>query len=132
HPVERPAFVEAQDGAAVLAGMEAHLHLVPVAEDRRCPADREHQGLPRAADAGEGLAHLPLLGGALRGVVEVLKPAAAAPAEVRARRRDPLGRWALDPLEAGLGIAALDPGDTDLEVVPGEAAVDENDPPRVP
>ena len=74
-----PAAVDEAGIAELASGGEAHV--VAVAPRVVGTDDRAHGGLGEAADAGELLAHDALLGGELRGVLQVLELAAAALAE---------------------------------------------------
>ena len=132
--LEGAALVQAEHGAPIGGGVEAELHLVPVAGRGRRGPDGPHRRLGDAAEVPQRVAHLPLLQGELLAVAEVEEAAAAAlgGGEVRAGGGDAQRGGALDALQAGLCPAALDAGDPRQHPVAGQPAVHEHDPALVP
>ena len=126
HLVPAAGSVEAER-RAVGCLRERVLELVPVVEDLLGRHDRLERRLGEAADALQGVAHLVVLGGDLRLVVEVLEAAAAAGGIVRARGVDPVGT-ALDHLgRQRLGVVPLHLGHAGADEVAREPAADEDD-----
>ncbi len=139
HAVVAAALVQSEPRRARIggarrrvAGVEAELHLVAVAVHLGRRDDRAHLGRGDAADALERLHNLTLLDPALLVVAQVLEAAAAAAAEVRARRLDPRSGGPLDRLEPRLGPAAPHARDARAHRVAGESPVHEHDTAFVP
>src|SRR5207247_141774 len=128
-PVEAAALMKPKHGTPVLADIEAELHLVAIVKSLIGRLDRQHRGVPKASYTRQCLAHLLLLDLALGGIIQVLKPAAATARNMRAGWFDAQWGWAFDPLEMSLGVAPLDAGDLDLELVIRQSAIDEHDQP---
>ena len=112
---------------AVRGLRERVLELVAVAVLRRRGHDRLERRLGDPAEPHERVAHLRCLRLELALVGVVLEAAAAAGAEVRARRHDPVGAGREDLERGRLGEAALHLGDAGAHRVAGQAAADEDD-----
>ena len=118
--------VEAERGA-LRRGRPGVLELVAVGVLAHGGHDRLERRIGQAGDALERVEHLLLLVLELALVAQVLPAAAAAGAEVRARRLDAIGA-ARQPLVGDrLAVAALDALDARHDAIARERAIDEDD-----
>ena len=102
-------------------------------EPRALPVAPGGPSIGRSTCSGRDLAEVPervleraLLGRHLRGDVQVLHRAAAADAEVRATRHDPLRALPAQGDQRRLLPVALAPADRDLHLLAGERVLDEH------
>ena len=126
HLVPAAGAMEAERRAVRRLG-ERVLELVAVAVLRGGGHDRLERRLGDPAEADERVAHLRLLRLELALVGVVLEAAAAAGAEVRARRLDPVGAGREHLDRRRLGEAALHLRHARAHRVAGQAAADEDD-----
>ncbi len=109
------------------AGREGEFELVAIVEDIVGAADGLHEAAVHRAEAFEVIAHLPLFGFELVGVVECLPLAAAAYAEMGALLRNPLGRRHAELDQTSLGVGLLLFDKFDVGDVAGYHEGDEDD-----
>ncbi len=106
---------------------DRELHLVAVAVGLGRGEDGPQRDLAEAPEALQAVAHLLFLERQLGRVRQVLQTAAAAPAEVGARRRDAVGRGDQHLLDGGAAEPAARLGQPDPKPVAGQPAADEDD-----
>ena len=104
-----PGGVKAQDGFPVGAFANGELGLVPVAVRGVRPYNGVHRKIPEAANPGQGVLHLLLLGGQLPGIGHVPVDAPAAGACMGAVRRHPVrgGAQNLQGFSPSVGFGGL-------------------------
>jgi len=120
-------LVESDRRCVTAAAHDRELHLVPVAIHIGRGEDRPKLEGPEPADARETVAHLLFFERQLRGIGEVLKPAATAAAEVGARGVDPVRRGAHERLDHRASEAGTGLDDLHQYAVPWHRAAHEED-----
>ena len=112
---------------AVRGRCKRQLDLVAVLEVGLGTLDRVDRHVWQVRDARDRVANQLLLLPQLRGVGERLPAAAAALADVRTRRLDPIRTGSQQLNDVGLAVLAPRGTDADTNVIPREGAINEDD-----